>query len=89
MNSNVQVTCCNAFDGLLVLGTDQGELLIYQQLEVNMSLTFGPVSVILVFIPFIPFIFFNLSVILAHTPWGKSGGVLGFFCSLSPVLHLW
>ena len=27
------MTCCNAFDGLLVLGTDQGELLIYQQLE--------------------------------------------------------
>jgi len=27
------VACCNAFDGLLVLGTDQGELLIYQQME--------------------------------------------------------
>ena len=33
------MACCNAFDGLLVLGTDQGELLIYQQLEVIKFLT--------------------------------------------------
>ena len=40
-NSNVQVTCCNAFDGLLVLGTDEGELLIYQQqIEVTVFLAF-------------------------------------------------
>ena len=32
-----QVACCNAFDGLLVLGTDQGELLIYQQMEVYIA----------------------------------------------------
>ena len=38
-NLDFQVACCNAFDGLLVLGTDQGELLIYQQLEVNNFLT--------------------------------------------------
>ena len=73
----------------MVLGTDQGELLIYQQLEVNMSLTFGPVSVILVFIPFIPFIFFKLSVILVTLRGGSLVGFREFFCSLGPVLHLY
>ena len=31
------MTCSSAFNGLLVLGTDQGELLIFQLIKVNLS----------------------------------------------------
>ena len=34
---NLEVTCSSAFNGLLVLGTNQGELLIFQLIKVNFS----------------------------------------------------